>query len=608
MTSHLQFQIRLLQRIEKKVAWREGRSRHLTGWRLVSFGLGLLLAVIAIFKSGRSFWWWGLSGISWAGFVILVIEHERLKTRLFRLRLWQRIKEENIARYKLDWSKIPCRVYPEPSSHPYAFDFDILGEYSLLRLLNTTISLGGRNTLMNWLLYPEPDQENLRRRQQLVQELKNRNLFRDKLILEAWSISEKEIQGEKLLSLLEHPLWPFIPWLFKAESLLLGVSAIGFLGWFWLGWPGQSFTFPYLAYILGFLFSLPYLASVFHRSLSLQLEFKKLEALFIHLENRTSVKTPQLLKYSSLFHGQKKPSSSLAKLTRICDCLSIQGNWLIHLGVNMFLPWDFFFAGQWERQRQEIRYLCPLWLEQLGLVEAGCALAGLADHHANFIIPQVEVDEKKSCPGIRAVGLGHPLIPSEQRKTNDFYLEGQGTIGLITGSNMSGKSTFLKTVGINLCLAQAGGYVCASSFRSSWFRLYGCLRIHDSLTEGLSYFYAEVKRLKMILDASLDDHLPPVFMLIDEILKGTNNRERNLGSTSYLRALVQNNLLGLVSTHDFEVTRISQDEEKIVNFHFQEEIEHNRMKFDYLLRPGVCPTTNALKILHLEGLPVPESQ
>ena len=264
----------------------------------------------------------------------------------------------------------------------------------------------------------------------------------------------------------------------------------------------------------------------------------------------------------------------------------------------------FFFTCRWDKLSRQLIKEIPHWFDSLGIIEASSALANFANNNPDFSIPTLRTKIKKSEIEILTRDLGHPLLPPDKRKTNNFQLKSLGSLAIITGSNMLGKSTFLKTVGINLCLANAGGVVCASFFHSCWFRIWGCLRVDDSVTEGISHFYAEVKRLKNILDATMDWDMPPVFALIDEIFRGTNNQERIIGSTSYLRALTCNNLLGLVTTHDLEVTQVSEKEGKISNFHFQESIENSRMVFDYHLREGVCPTTNALKILQLEGLPV----
>ncbi|MDP3595812.1 MAG: MutS family DNA mismatch repair protein, partial [Nitrospirota bacterium] len=218
---------------------------------------------------------------------------------------------------------------------------------------------------------------------------------------------------------------------------------------------------------------------------------------------------------------------------------------------------------------------------------------------------QTDNEQNGAAPRCSARDLGHPLIPHAARVANDFSLQGLGQVLLVTGSNMSGKSTFLRTVGINICLAQAGAPVCASHFEWTWVRVVCCIRVDDSLDEGLSFFYAEVKRLKTLLDATMDRSHAPVLFLIDEIFKGTNNRERLIGSRSFITALSQSHGFGMVTTHDLELTDLDKTVPGLRNAHFQETVAAGALQFDYQLRSGPCPTTNALRIMELEGLPVP---
>jgi DNA mismatch repair ATPase MutS len=181
-----------------------------------------------------------------------------------------------------------------------------------------------------------------------------------------------------------------------------------------------------------------------------------------------------------------------------------------------------------------------------------------------------------------------------------------GQVALITGSNMAGKSTFLKTVGINLCLAYAGGPACAQRMSAIPLRLHTCMRISDSISDGYSYFYAEVRCLRRLLDR-LDEppeHAPPLLYLIDEIFRGTNNRERMIGGQAYTRALIGARGTGLIATHDLELAHLAEGDPRVSNFHFRDEVGDGRLIFDYRIHPGPSPTTNALKIMEMEGLPV----
>jgi DNA mismatch repair ATPase MutS len=169
---------------------------------------------------------------------------------------------------------------------------------------------------------------------------------------------------------------------------------------------------------------------------------------------------------------------------------------------------------------------------------------------------------------------------------------------------MAGKSTFIKTIGINLCLAYAGGPVNAQSLQLTPFRLHTCIRISDSIVDGFSYFYAEVKCLKYLLDKLNDKHPLPMLYLIDEIFRGTNNRERIIGSQAYIKELISKRGVGFLATHDLELASLADTSPQVSNFHFRDQVQDGKLVFDYKIRVGPCPTTNALKIMQMEGLPI----
>jgi DNA mismatch repair ATPase MutS len=236
------------------------------------------------------------------------------------------------------------------------------------------------------------------------------------------------------------------------------------------------------------------------------------------------------------------------------------------------------------------------------------ALNSLANHaylNPHYSFPDIEPKHNnRSSAVFEASELGHPLIPDDEKICNDFTVQDLGQIDIFTGSNMSGKSTFLKTVGINLVLAFAGGPVDARHLRTIPFRLFTCIRISDSVTDGVSYFYAEVKCLKALLTALREEDSLPLFYFIDEIFRGTNNRERLIGSQAYIQALAGNRGVGLISTHDLELVNLADKLEGLCNYHFRDDVVDGRMIFNYQLHSGPSPTTNALKIMRLEGLPV----
>jgi DNA mismatch repair ATPase MutS len=239
-------------------------------------------------------------------------------------------------------------------------------------------------------------------------------------------------------------------------------------------------------------------------------------------------------------------------------------------------------------------------------IEALTSLANYSSSHPGHAFP--ELLPVNAQPVLELTDLGHPLIHPGEVVTNDFILPGLGEIILITGSNMSGKSTFLRTVGAALVLAFAGSPVPARRMRTIPFRLFTSMNVTDSLSDGISFFYAEVRRLKALLDALEADHAFPLLFLIDEIFRGTNNRERQIGSWAYTRALAGRNGTGFLSTHDLELANLAGENSLIKNFHFRETIQDGKMVFDFKIHPGASPTTNALRIMALAGLPLPSEK
>ncbi|MBM4123526.1 MAG: hypothetical protein FJ246_01000 [Nitrospira sp.] len=607
---------RALARLERLQERSRLASAKISRWRLAIFVTGALCAV-GPYKLG----WYHLGNAALGFFALIFLlvarYHNRLEDRMHRLNLWAQLKRTNLARLTLDWKAIPDRPVETPASHPYAADLDITGRHSLLQLLDRTVSSNGRERLAGWLLDQTgrpPDQDRWRTRQALIQELSNLHLFSDRLALEAALIGKQEINGPRIQAAIASPAgFPGLIPLLAVETTLAIATAGLLLGSLAAGLPNY-WIFTFGVYAVLSLMDSSKTAPAFGRALSLHDELDKLGALFRLIESRSYRASPALGRLCApLKDRAERPSRSIRKLARICQALSIRAHPLIHLAVNALGPWDLFFTHRLETIRRQIASDLPTWLDRFAELDAAVALGHFAYRHPDYHWPSQPAQPKPQAGNGRpatlvAKTLGHPLIPQAKRVSNDLALLGLGRILIVTGSNMSGKSTFLRTIGVNTCLAQAGAPVCAASFDWTWARLACCIRVDDSLEEGLSFFYAEVKRLKRLLDAACDRSAPPLLFLIDEIFKGTNNRERLLGSRAFIRALAAGNGFGLVTTHDLELAELENDLPGAANVHFQETVEANELRFDYRLRPGPCPTTNALRIMALEGLPVPDDK
>ncbi|MGH7206161.1 MAG: MutS family DNA mismatch repair protein [Nitrospiraceae bacterium] len=604
---------RLIARVDRLLE-RAGRiSARFTRWRLAIFVAGVVCSVIPY-----KLQWYHLGNAAMGSFLIIFLivarYHSRLENRMHRLRLWRDIKHTHLARLKLNWQAIPARTTPAPDAHPYATDLDITGPHSLFSLLNTTVSSNGRDRLAAWLLNQPYSQTNWPThwlaRQSLVKEMASLPLFRDRLVLEASLIGKAEIDGHRIHAALQVPaaFSGLVPVLVIETILAAGTwvlalaSALGAVPSYW--------TLSFGAYAIIYMLISGQTAPIFGRALSLHHELEKLGAVFRYLECRSYAVTPQLGRLCApLTSGARRPSEYIRRFARVCQALSVRAHPLVHLVLNAAGPWDLWWIFRFQRLHKQVLPEIPTWLDKLAELEAASALGNFAYLNPAYHWPSLLSPAGNGRPAtITAQALGHPLIPAAQRVTNDLNLWSVGRILIITGSNMSGKSTFLRTLGINTCLAQAGAPVCAASFEWTWVRISCCIRVDDSLEAGLSFFYAEVKRLKRLLDEARDRSAPPVLFLIDEIFKGTNNRERLIGSRSFVKALAGSNGFGLITTHDLELAELEKEIPNAANAHFRETVEANELRFDYRLRHGPCPTTNALRIMALEGLPVPEGK
>lgn len=597
---------RHIMRLESRLAAVQGRANRLAWSRLGVFlaaaagGVGLLAGVST---------WAGIiaAAVGLMAFDRLARAHAQVKAAAQRYTIWLSIQQTHAARLGLEWDHIPPPVFPAPRpDHPLELDLDLTGEYALHRLLDTCVSLEGSARLRDWLSSGVPDPPATDRRQALVRELMCRPIFRDKLRLYGVQSSQDpnhRWNGKRLqawLTMQAAPAGTGIPLLLTAlgivNTILFALHQAGHLPPVW----GITFL-PYAAI---YLWKVQQLGDPFSRALSLTDPLRDLSAVFAHLETSRYAGSPALAGLCAPFQDQdQRPSRQLQRLSRVLSAASVRRNPLLWMLISVVIPWDLFVAHQLEQRRADLTAQLPGWLETWFELEALCALAAFADRHPDYSFPAWH-EPPTEAPLLDAQAIGHPLIPAAQRVCNSFTLPTLGSLALITGSNMSGKSTFLRTLGVNLCLAHAGGPVCAAALHIAHFELFTCIRVTDSVTNGISYFYAEVKRLKALLDRLQAQHHYPVFYLVDEIFRGTNNRERLIGSQSYITALVGGYGCGVLSTHDLELVQLADQLPRIINYHFEETIADGRMNFDYLLRSGPSPTTNALKIMRMEGLPV----
>ncbi len=586
-----------LEKLQKK-------SRRIGYYRLFVFVLGLFLFLFSFFYLTQLFVWISL-GISVIAFGMITAIFNKIDLGIKKNRLWINIKKDNLARMKIDWPDIPLRDFPEmESDHPFESDLSITGKNSLHQLIDISTSAEGSTILKNWLLTKIPSADIILERQEIVKELIPLSGFRNKLILNANLSSKKRLVGSKLSEWLNSPVNGE-----KIKKILSVLSVVIFLNLLLLvlfitKLLPAYWTIGVLVYTGVYWFNSKHITELFDRSLDIQTEFGSFSRILEFLENYPALKSIKNQKLNSLcsifFAGKNTPSGYFKKLNRITFAASFQKNPLFFLLLNSVFPYDFFIAYKLEKVKEEMKDKLPEWLEIYYNLEAFVSLSNFAYINPEYSFPSISNEEQK----FSSEKIAHPLLPADSNIHNDFSLEKKAEVVIITGSNMSGKSTFLKTVGVNLVLAFAGSVVNASKLEVSLFKIFTCINISDSITDGISYFYAEVKRLKNLLNEIKIKNDMLVFYLIDEIFKGTNNLERLIGSRSYIKSLAGLNGAGLISTHDLELIKLQESIPQVSNYHFKEEVSNGKMHFDYKLRKGPSPTTNALKIMEIEGLPV----
>jgi len=573
---------------------------------LLVMGLSLLL-----FLSKLNFFAGSFLSLGLVGFGGIVRIHQKYQKGLYRRSALLRFLSEQRMRRKRAWETLPLRPLPTcRPEHPYVTDLDILGKASLHHLADTSISQEGCQKLADWFLVEPPGSEVIHQRQNLVKALKERTLFRHGLFVKAqetaWEFrhqprEQAHWKASELLELLKkfppkkspQTVFFLLIVLAAVHGLVHGLAwAFGLADIYW--------QIPLGIYALVFWLQRGLTTHLFQDAFLLDFEVRKLSGILSWLENWAESESSEMRRLLAVFR-QYSPQHIFKALRRVVPFASLQTNPIAWILMNLFFPFDYFAAWQLEKIKPELQAALPLWLEALSELEALSSLANLAWLHPEYHFPVLQ--QEGAC--LNAQAAGHPLLSPAERIKNSFVLDHLGTVCMVTGSNMAGKSTFIKSMGLNLVLAQAGGPVDADAFAWRLMRVFACIRVSDSVTDGFSYFYAEVRRLRQLLDQLSQTEGAPLFWLIDEIFRGTNNRERYLGSKAYLENLLGKRGAGLITTHDLELTHIAAEE--LINYHFREHIEAGKMVFDYRLQSGPCPTTNALKIMALEGLPVPES-
>jgi len=571
--------------------------------------VGVFVAGIAsawgIGSQANAFAGWGVLLVAAVLFAVVVWYHRRLERWIDTFAIWRAVRADQLARMTHDWERLAKSSSSAGRACALALDLDLTGPRSLHQLLDTTQSRQASQLLVDWLTQSHPTLEQIYARQNIVRELVSFARFRERFRLTLRLVLREPLEGEKLVRWLAATFQSQrLKWALPIAAALVALNLLLAALNFWGGLPAYWIT-SLLLYAAFYLFNQSWLGAILGALSRMEVELDRLSAILGYLENARLDSHPHLARLCAPLRDAAHPPSAYMRRVKLTALgVGLRSNPVLGLALNLIAPWDFVFAYLTDRCRAQVIELLPAWLRVCDELDASLALADFAYVNPEYVFPGITLNAD---PILAVKDLGHPLIPFAQSVRNDLAFHAPGELAIITGSNMAGKSTFLKSVGINLCLAYAGAPVVATHFRACPFRLYTCIRVADSITDGFSYFYAEVKCLKRLLEELRAENVLPLLYLIDEIFRGTNNRERLLGSRAYIQALLDERGVGLLATHDLELAGLAELRPQVRNYHFRDDVAEGKLVFDYKIRAGPCPTTNALKIMQMEGLPIPSS-
>ena len=564
--------------------------------RLAAF-VAIVFCIVMYVKHDRSFW------LLSAGFSVLVIAIAAKKDakHLYRCRLVDQFIAINKAELKYldqDIEGLDSGAdFADPTNF-FTSDLDVFGEYSIFQAINRTATTAGRSKLAAWLSNSLLDKNEIIARQQAIAELSSRSDFRqyfqaigqldkDSLVdlsqISAWVATTSWLKNKTIL----------IPVLYIAPVITIGsILAAIFI-------PTFSASIPEALCVLMLIITGLYLKLLnnVHKQLGTMIQAFSKYARLLDLVKKQQFSSPKMNQISQTFFGNgHHAAKAFGALSKLLSSFDQRANLLVAIVLNALYLRDLQLLIRLEKWKANYDIHIQKWVEATTEIDALNSLANFSYNHPEFIFPVVS-----DTVLVNAQAIGHPLIPANSRVDNDFTIQKLGQFNIVTGANMAGKSTFLRAVGVNLLLASAGAPVCAKTFEFRPMHLFTSMRTTDNLAKHTSYFHAELLRLKSLITAA--EQGQELFVILDEILKGTNSTDKLLGSQKFLTKLKDLSIAGLVATHDLALGDLSTEfPEQFENICFEVEIADRNIHFDYKLRKGVSKNMNATVLMEQMGI------
>jgi len=569
--------------------------------RLVIFIAGCALAIYLYMTQRSSL---GLiillfTVVSFAG---LVVWHQTLRTKQNYVQALYEVYDQALKRLAGEWKSFPDtgEDFKEPS-HPYSEDLDLFGTSSLFQWINTAKTYRGREKLKEYLTEPPQEGDVIIKKQEAIKELAKNLAWRHRFMAEARTTKSTLNSPTRIIEWAKTYEGTYLRPSIVILARALPIITLTFVLLYFLT-AKISYWYP----LSGFLIQTIILFIGRQRGEALEAVYAYKDSLKIYekmlerFEKRTFKSDYLLLLKKGLYDRDGRTAfHQIRKLSSLAELISNRGNSMF-LVINIFTLWDIQCMIALEAWKEKSGRSLSRWVDTIAELEGLASLAIIHFDHPEWVMPEIALDNS----GLTAVKMGHPLLLNST--FNDLSIDKRSSILLITGSNMSGKSTLLRTVGINMVLAYAGAPVCASSFNCSIMQIYSCMRVSDNLGENISSFYAELLRIKQIVSASKIDK--KLFFLLDEIFKGTNSQDRHAGAKVLIQQLGKAGAMGMVSTHDLELGDLERESDRrIRNYHFREYYKNDEIHFDYKLRPGISTTRNAMYLIKMAGIEVDET-
>ena len=573
--------------------------------RKSSFAWLRLGAIIAIVAGFYFLWSLGIIYVIIASVLLLIIfvrlvnADLKNQSKIEHTNQLVRINENELKFLDGNYYDFPSGNEHIPKEHPYANDLDIFGRASLFQYLNRTTSEPGSTKLAEYLKFPASI-EQISERQNSIKELsskmaciqdlqsfgsKNKITFSTKSRLEKWMKEPNVFSG-------------FKPW--KWLRYLLPAIIITVILLYIFDGIGDTVFYITLLIFAVIAYQINKVVSPIHQQLSkVADELNTLSSSILRIESET-FESALLKRWQSVFlQKNNKASGDILRIKKILDKLDLRYNLVLSLPLNLLLLWNLQQILDLEKWKESEQNNVNDWFDTLANFEALNSFGVLYFNQPDWVFPLIH----PKYFSIEGKEIGHPLIPKEKRVNNFIDIASNAELMLVTGSNMAGKSTYLRSIGVNVVLAMSGAPVCATSFSVSHVQLMSSMRITDNLEESTSTFYAELKKLKTIIEKVNSGD--KVFILLDEILRGTNSLDRHTGSKALIKQLIKKKAAAIIATHDLELANLKEDFfENILNCHFDVQVSNDELYFDYRLKPGVCNSLNASILMKKIGIEI----